>query len=46
MADTEKLMALIEKPFTVEKVRELMSVGKELLSSLYAREKARMSDLL
>lgn len=46
MADTEKLMSLIEKPWTVEKVRELMTVGKELLSSVYIREKTRMSDLI
>ncbi len=46
VADTEKLLATLDKPWSIEKVRELMDTGTSLLRKIYDREKEHIKDIM
>ena len=46
VADTEKLLATLDKPWSIEKVRELMDTGISLLRKIYDREKEHIKDIM
>jgi hypothetical protein len=45
IADTERLIMLIDQPWSIAKVRELMDVGSTLLKWVYTRERDRINSL-
>jgi hypothetical protein len=45
-AETERLIQTFDKPWNIDKIRELVTTGRKVLGVVYEREKERIGDIM